>query len=100
MFIIGVANSKNIIKKIQIKAARKELICHDIFEKMVIYTNGNVGLCCIDANGFYDIGNVIDNDPIEIYNSQIFKHHRNLMKEGKFLNLNIVEIAQFLVQKV
>ena len=54
---------------------------------MVIYTNGNVGLCCIDANGFYDIGNVIDNDPIEIYNSQIFKHHRNLMKEGKISEL-------------
>lgn len=69
------------------KLLEKELICHDIFEKMVIYTNGNVGLCCIDANGFYDIGNVIDNDPIEIYNSQIFKHHRNLMKEGKISEL-------------
>ncbi len=62
-------------------------ICQDVFERMWIYSNGDVGLCCADDNGFYKLGNVIDSDPIELYNNEIFNHYRKMMTEGRTLEL-------------
>lgn len=57
-------------------------ICQDIFERMIIYSNGDVALCCADDNGFFKLGNVIDSDPIRIYNNEIFTHYREKMRGG------------------
>jgi len=62
-------------------------ICQDVFERMWIYSTGDVALCCADENGFYDLGNVIDTDPIKIYNNEIFSHYRKMMLEGRSLEL-------------
>lgn len=74
-------------------------ICQDVFERMWIYSNGDVGLCCADDNGFFKLGNVIDFDPIRIYNNEIFTHYREKMRGGESLNLSIVKLAQYLVQE-
>jgi hypothetical protein len=43
-----------------------------------------MALCCADDNGWYEIGNAKDGDPIEIFNSNpIFKRHRDLMSAGR-----------------
>jgi hypothetical protein len=55
-------------------------ICQDVFERMIIYSNGNVALCCADDNGFFKLGNVIDSDPIRIYNNEIFTNYREKMQ--------------------
>ena len=62
-------------------------ICEDIFERMWIYSNGEVSLCCGDDSGFYKMGNVIDSDPIEIYNNKTFNHYRKMMNNKKFFEL-------------
>jgi len=62
-------------------------ICVDVFERMLIYSNGEVGLCCADENGFFKLGNVISSDPIEIYNNEIFTHYRKMMQAGNIFNL-------------
>lgn len=62
-------------------------ICQDVFERMWIYSNGDIGLCCADDNGFYKLGNVIDSDPIGIYNNETFNHYRKMMTEGRTLEL-------------
>lgn len=62
-------------------------ICQDIFERMIIYSNGDVALCCADDNGFYKLGNVIESDPIRVYNNKIFNHYRKMMLESRILEL-------------
>jgi MoaA/NifB/PqqE/SkfB family radical SAM enzyme len=62
-------------------------ICQDVFERMWIYSNGDVALCCADDNGFFKMGNVIDSNPIRIYNNEIFNHYREMMLEGRILEL-------------
>ena len=64
-----------------------DFICQDIFERIIIYSNGDVALCCADDNGFYNLGNVIESDPIRIYNNRIFNYYRKMMLEGRILEL-------------
>lgn len=65
-----------------------DLVCSDIFERFIVYSNGNVGFCCADDNGFFQLGNVIEDDPIEIYNNEIFSKYRMFMKTGRIQELD------------
>ncbi len=67
------------------------LVCSDVFERMFIYSDGSVALCCADDNGFFDHGNVFELDPIDIYNNKIFSRYRRVMEEGKILSLKHCE---------
>lgn len=62
-------------------------ICESVFERMLIYSNGKVAFCDADDNGFFDLGNAINSDPIKIYNNKIFNYYRKMMQEGKLLKL-------------
>lgn len=72
--------------KEEIELNRKD-ICSDIFERFYVYSNGQVGFCCADDNGFFELGNVLDNDPIEIYNNEHFLKYRKYMQEGRINEL-------------
>lgn len=62
----------------------KDCVCPYIFDRMVIGAWGDVQFCCIDINSdFFDLGNVFKDDPIEIFNNELFTRARKLMKEGK-----------------
>ncbi|MFC1515419.1 radical SAM/SPASM domain-containing protein [Thermodesulfobacteriota bacterium] len=65
----------------------ENIICSDVFERMLIFSDGRVALCDGDYNCFFDLGNVLKSDPIEIYNNEIFDHYRKMMDEGKILDL-------------
>lgn len=72
---------------VDINRGLQNYICTDLFERLLVYANGEVGLCCADENGFFKLGNVIDSDPIEIYNNAIFTYYRTMMQEGKIFDL-------------
>ena len=59
--------------------AKAPMICQDVFERLYIYSNGDVALCCADDNGFFRLGNAIEDDPIAIYNNTIFTNIRYMM---------------------
>ena len=62
----------------------KDCVCPYIFDRMVIDAWGNVQFCCIDVESdFFDLGNVLKDDPVELFNSETFTRTRNLMKDGK-----------------
>ena len=67
------------------------LVCSDVFERMFIYSDGSVALCCADDNGFYDHGNVLKEDPIRIYNNPVFTRYRKVMLDGRILSLDHCE---------
>lgn len=62
--------------------------CPYVFRRMVVYGNGNVGLCCLDANGFYNLGNVLFEDPIKIFNNEVFSFYRSSITNNKMYMLN------------
>lgn len=80
---LDVYQSMDVNKRLELD----KYICQDVFERMWIYSNGDVGLCCADDNGFFDLGNVIDSDPIRIYNNEIFSHYREMMLQGRNFEL-------------
>lgn len=65
-----------------------DLVCSDIFERFLVYSNGDVGFCCADDNGFFRLGNIIEDDPIGIYNNEIFSKYRIFMKTGRIEELD------------
>jgi len=67
--------------------AASDIICQDVFEKFLVYSDGAVALCNGDDNGFFEIGNVLETEPMEIYNGEVFNRYRQQMLEGNINNL-------------
>ena len=63
--------------------------CKEIYERIIIFSDGEIGLCCGDQFGNYMNGNIYKNDPIEIYNSGTHFHYRDKMDKGKILELEL-----------
>lgn len=61
----------------------KVTYCADLYDRLWIFSDGRLGLCCADDNGFYDLGNVLADDPIKLYNGTRFTHYRNMITEGR-----------------
>ena len=58
-------------------------ICDQLYERMIVLSNGEVALCCADDNSRFKLGNVLEEDPIEIYNNPTFKTYRREMEDGR-----------------
>jgi len=65
------------------------LKCPEIYERLVIFSDGSLALCCFDQFGRYEIGNILDEDPVKLYNSKYFIHYRELMRKGEIQNLEL-----------
>lgn len=63
--------------------------CDQLYKRMIVYSNGEVALCCADDNGKFKLGNVLEKDPILIYNSPTFIYYRRMLKEGKMSELEL-----------
>lgn len=64
-----------------------DLKCSDITERFMVYSNGDVALCCADLNCSFGLGNVLTEDPIEIYNNATFSKYREFVKAGRIKEL-------------
>jgi hypothetical protein len=53
--------------------------CCDVFERIIVFASGAYGFCSADQSGYFDLGNVLDNDPTEVFNNSIFSHYRERM---------------------
>lgn len=62
-------------------------ICESLFERIIIFSNGDLAFCDADDNGFFNLGNVINDDPIKLYNGETFNHYRKMMQDGKIHEL-------------
>ena len=65
------------------------ILCSDLFERFYIYSDGKIGFCCADDNGFFEMENIVTSDPIDIFNNEIFTYYRMKMKEGKIQELEV-----------
>lgn len=65
----------------------RENTCKNIWERMTIYWNGDVVLCCEDVGGETIAGNMKDQSIKEIWNSKKLKGLRSLHQNGKIRSI-------------
>ncbi len=70
--------------KEQPRIVKKTCKCNYVYDRLCIDAHGNVKLCCIDINAdFFKLGNVLFEDPIEIFNNKQFTYFRKMMDKGE-----------------
>jgi len=62
-------------------------MCPDIFSRFSVFTSGDVALCSADQAQYYKLGNVIESDPIEIYNNEVFTYYREKWINKQYMDL-------------
>jgi len=74
-------------------AIEKNVPCAYVFDRLAIGANGDIQFCCIDSEAdFFDLGNVFENDPVQLFNGNKFRESRHLMENG---NINEIDPCVF-----
>jgi sulfatase maturation enzyme AslB (radical SAM superfamily) len=68
---------------------KKKVKCSEVYKRLIIFSDGSIGLCCGDQFGYYDIGNILNNNPVELYNHHVFQHYREEMDKGNIAKLDL-----------
>jgi MoaA/NifB/PqqE/SkfB family radical SAM enzyme len=63
--------------------------CCDLFERLIIFCSGEIAFCSADQSGYFQLENVFEKDPIEVFNNQIFSYHRTKMLEKDLASLEL-----------
>ena len=68
------------------------LKCYQVFDTMYIMSDGTVSMCtCDNLHPHIIIGNVVENNPISIFNNKRMKEIREIHLSG---NKNTIEICR------
>ena len=59
-------------------------ICMEAYDKLSINWNGDVTLCCSDYDNFMIVGNILDQDLKQIFNSNAAKIYREAIARGEY----------------
>lgn len=58
--------------------------CEDLWQRLYIHASGAIALCCVDDDGWFEIGNVREVDAVETLNSSpVLQRYRALMASGR-----------------
>lgn len=58
--------------------------CPEAFDKLSINWNGDVTLCCSDYDGYLIIGNILDMDIKQLFNSNAANQYRDIIAEKQY----------------
>lgn len=86
-------------KKIYELSKKTKIICTDLLERFVVQLNGNVLLCCGGMDTGLNLGNIYHDDPIDIYNNEIFTFYRDKMRQGKLTDLDPCKNCEIYISK-
>lgn len=59
-------------------------VCPEAFDKLSINWNGDVTLCCSDYDNFLIIGNILDMDLKQLFNSHAANQYRDLIEKKQY----------------
>lgn len=59
-------------------------VCPEAFDKLSINWNGDVTLCCSDYDNFMIIGNILDSDIKELFNSKAADQYRQIIARKEY----------------
>tara|TARA_B110000503_G_C7169209_1_gene423455 strand:- start:1069 stop:1956 length:888 start_codon:yes stop_codon:yes gene_type:complete len=66
---------------LQINSTKQLNVCEDPFRMMVVYSNGDIGICCWDYDNEYKIGNVQDDSLLNLFNNKKFNYLREMQSK-------------------
>jgi radical SAM protein with 4Fe4S-binding SPASM domain len=67
----------------ELHIARKKT-CTNLWERMTVYWNGNVTLCCQDVEGLWILGNLGRQTIREVWNSELLNSIKQIHRTGQF----------------
>ena len=81
---------KGINNEIFVKASEVEDLggCPDLFTRFSVFASGDIALCSADQAEFFKLGNVITQDPIQIFNNDRFSHYRKKWLSNSYKELD------------
>ncbi len=59
-------------------------VCNEAFDKLSVNWNGDVTLCCSDYDNFMIVGNILDSDIKQIFNSRAAKVYRDAILNRQY----------------
>ena len=59
-------------------------VCAEAFDKLCVYWNGDVTLCCSDYDNFMIVGNILDMDVQEIFTSRAADSYRKVIADKQY----------------
>lgn len=62
-------------------------VCPEAFDKLSVSWNGNVTLCCRDYDGYLVIGNILDLDIKQLFNSNAANQYREIIAEKQYARI-------------
>jgi len=65
----------------QINNTKQLHVCEDPFRMMVVYSNGDIGICCWDYDNEYKIGNIQDDSLLNLFNNEKFNYLREMQSK-------------------
>jgi len=73
----------------------RKTYCRDFWNRMTIFWNGDVSMCCVDVDGDYVVGNLEKQTIKEIWNGSQMSALRKLHKERQFHKLPLCSNCDF-----
>lgn len=68
-------------------------VCSEVFDKLSINWNGDVTLCCQDYDNNLIIGNILDMDLNQLFNSNAANQYRDIIAEKQYARIKCCSIC-------
>lgn len=59
-------------------------VCYEAFDKLSVNWNGDVTLCCADYDGYLVVGNILDMDLKQLFNSNAADQYREIIANRQY----------------
>ncbi|MDC0448338.1 radical SAM protein [Candidatus Pelagibacter sp.] len=85
-----IVTSKDGDSKVYVKSNEIEDVggCPDLFSRFSVFASGDVALCSADQAEYFKLGNAIHEDPVKIFNNDVFKKYRDKWQSNDYKNLD------------
>lgn len=74
-------------QNLELYGAGQVFECEDLYERLIVFSDGQVSHCDADYNGFFPHGSVFEAHFLDIYNGPVFTRYREAMAAGKLCEL-------------
>ena len=68
-------------------------VCSEAFDKLSVNWNGDVTLCCADYDNFMIVGNILDNNLRQLFNSKAADNYRKIIASKQYGRIKCCSIC-------